>query len=76
MRKKKLSLVLAGVLAMFAIATLTTASPVAAQTEKVLYNFFPNSSLAFRPSSGVIFDKSGNLYGVTSSGGVDRKSVV
>ncbi len=76
MRNKKLSLGLAAVLAMFAIAMLMTASPVAAQTEKVLYNFFPNSSLAFRPSSGVIFDKSGNLYGVTSSGGVNGMGTV
>ena len=38
MRNKKLSLALAALLAMFAIATLMTATLAAAQTEKVLYN--------------------------------------
>src|SRR6266446_7497542 len=76
MRSKKLSLGLAAVLATFVLSTLTTATHAAAQTEKVLYNFFPNSSPAFWPSSGVIFDKSGNLYGVTSNGGVNGVGTV
>jgi uncharacterized repeat protein (TIGR03803 family) len=69
MRSKNVSLGLAVVLAVFAIATLMNATPAMAQTEKVLSNFLSNSSLPFWPSSGVIFDKSGNLYGVTSNGG-------
>jgi uncharacterized repeat protein (TIGR03803 family) len=38
-------------------------------TEKVLHSFSPTDRGGFNPSSGVIFDASGNLYGTTSGGG-------
>lgn len=36
-------------------------------TDKVLYNF-TNGSDGFNPSSGVMFDKAGNLYGIANGG--------
>jgi len=38
-------------------------------TEKVLHSFSEKDPVGFNPSSGVIFDSSGNLYGTTSGGG-------
>jgi uncharacterized repeat protein (TIGR03803 family) len=68
MRSKKLSLGLTLMLAMFALATITTAPRAAAQTETALYIFNSNAGGIF-PGSGLIFDSAGNLYGVTSDGG-------
>jgi len=39
-------------------------------TEKVLYSFDPNGSDGWQPLAPLAFDKSGNLYGTTSLGGI------
>ena len=38
-------------------------------SEKILYNFQFNSAQGTIPSSGLVFDKGGNLYGTTEQGG-------
>jgi uncharacterized repeat protein (TIGR03803 family) len=59
-------------LAIFSL-TLLMAARAAAQTETILYNFpgleNPNTISGSVPSSGLIFDSHGNLYGTTQSGG-------
>ena len=48
---------------------LTIAVPLfGANKEKLLYNF-PSNSGGFEPEASLIFDKAGNLYGTTYSGG-------
>lgn len=42
-------------------------------TETVLHNFHSNSQDGRGPSSGLIFDAAGNLYGTTSNGGGDTQ---
>jgi uncharacterized repeat protein (TIGR03803 family) len=46
--------------------------------ETVLYNFCSQSTCVDGeyPEAGVVFDASGNLYGTTSGGGVNRQGVV
>jgi len=53
------------------VATLMTGTRAAAQTEQVLYNFNFNNNGAggTDPVSNLIFDASGNLYGMTATGG-------
>jgi uncharacterized repeat protein (TIGR03803 family) len=62
-----------------AIAALTTllmaAMPAAAQTETILVNLQPNA-VGYSASEGVVFDSSGNLYGVTGSGGGDDSGAI
>jgi uncharacterized repeat protein (TIGR03803 family) len=44
--------------------------------ERVLYSFKPGrDGGGFKPSAGLIFDSSGNLYGTTSSGGASSGTV-
>jgi len=71
MQRRKLSAGLTLVLAMFVVGTLMTATRAAAQTERVLYNFNFNNNGAggTDPISNLIFDASGNLYGMTGTGG-------
>jgi uncharacterized protein YceK len=38
-------------------------------TEKILHSFDKNGMDGFNPTANIIFDKAGNLYGTTSSGG-------
>jgi hypothetical protein len=59
------------VLAAFAVVTLMTGTRAAAQTEQVLYNFnFDNNGAGGTdPISNLVFDASGNLYGLTATGG-------
>jgi uncharacterized repeat protein (TIGR03803 family) len=59
--------------AVFFLTLLLTAAGAAAQTETILYDF-PDQSSANTiggsvPSSGLIFDSRGNLYGTTEWGG-------
>jgi uncharacterized repeat protein (TIGR03803 family) len=70
MQTRKISIGLIVVLAMFAMATLTTATRAAAQTERVLHNFHTSTGEdGDNPLGALIFDASGNLYGTTPGGG-------
>jgi uncharacterized repeat protein (TIGR03803 family) len=51
-----------------AASCLLFAFPAAASNETVLYDF-PGHPGGMKPYTGVVFDKSGNLFGVTSAGG-------
>jgi uncharacterized repeat protein (TIGR03803 family) len=53
---------------MLAMAAFTSPRAVA-QTETILHNFQENNIDGFWPSSTLIFDASGNLYGTTGEGG-------
>ena len=82
MQRQKLSTGFTVVLAMFAAmlvaTTLMTATRAAAQTERVLYNFnFDNNGAGGTdPISNLIFDASGNLYGLTATGGASGNGTV
>jgi uncharacterized repeat protein (TIGR03803 family) len=76
MRRKTLPLGLALVIATFAIATLMTALPAAAQTESVLHSFFASDPIGAGPYAGVIKDSTGNLYGTTEGGGTNGQGTV
>ena len=71
MRSPKLSFGLTVLWAMFVMANLMVGARAAAQTEEVLYNFNFNNNGAggTDPVSNLIFDASGNLYGMTGTGG-------
>ena len=45
-------------------------------TETILHSFNPNGTDAANPYSGVILDRSGNIYGTTPSGGVNNGGAV
>jgi uncharacterized repeat protein (TIGR03803 family) len=45
-------------------------------TEKIIFNFNPNSKEGFQPDWGVISDNAGNLYGTLSFGGAYQEGVV
>jgi hypothetical protein len=47
-----------------------------AQTENVLYTFVGGAKSGAEPSSGIVSDSAGNLYGVTTSGGAHNYGVV
>ncbi len=51
-----------------AASCLLFAFPASASDETVLYDF-PGHPGGMKPYTGVVFDKSGNLFGVTSAGG-------
>ena len=74
MHKKDLSIPLVLVLAVMAFSALATRS--AAQTETLLYSFGGNAKDAVQPFSSLIFDKAGNLYGATYSGGIHGQGTV
>jgi len=63
-RTRKVSVVLALLSALFALAALFTSQPAAAQTEKVLRSFPQNLY-----PGGLIADSAGNLYGITVAAG-------
>ncbi|MFZ0774687.1 MAG: choice-of-anchor tandem repeat GloVer-containing protein [Candidatus Sulfotelmatobacter sp.] len=67
MRSKKLSLGLIVALAVFTTTMLLTGTPAAAQ-ERVLHSF-GNGKDGIDPTSSLIFDPAGNLYGQTEVGG-------
>jgi uncharacterized repeat protein (TIGR03803 family) len=70
MRDNKVSIGMTAVLAAFALTLLMAGTPVAAQTETVLYAF-DISPYGAGPIAGLIFDGAGNLYGTASGGGFD-----
>ncbi len=60
----------------FAVMMLTTATAAAAQQEAILYSFPSYSTDGITPSSALIFDAAGDLYGTTSVGGVFNNGTV
>ena len=56
-------------LAIFAVSLSMTTWAAAQWNEKVLHNFTNNGTDGFFPTSGLIFDAAGNLYGTTFNGG-------
>jgi uncharacterized repeat protein (TIGR03803 family) len=74
MRFRKLSVVFTAVLAMFALAMFIGGTCAVAQ-ETVLYNF-PCGPTGCEPSSNLIFDSAGNLYGTSPYGGATNYGVV
>jgi uncharacterized repeat protein (TIGR03803 family) len=69
MQSKKLSVGrLTSLLALFTVAMFVTNNRAIAQ-ESVLYNFNSSEYAAWGPTSGLIFDAAGNLYGTTLGGG-------
>jgi uncharacterized repeat protein (TIGR03803 family) len=64
------------ILAVVALATLTTATHTAAQQEAVLHNFNGNGKDGTFPDSGLTFDQAGNLYGTTRVGGAYNDGAV
>jgi uncharacterized repeat protein (TIGR03803 family) len=58
--------------------TVYELSPQAGGTwsETILYSFLNNGADGIEPTSGLTFDSSGNLYGVTSGGGVNGNGTV
>jgi uncharacterized repeat protein (TIGR03803 family) len=45
-------------------------------TERLLHSFHDNGKDGYAPSSGLIFDKAGNLYGITGAGGTNASGTV
>lgn len=55
----------------YGVGTVFELSPAGggSWTESFLYSFNPNTLDGWSPTSGLVFDAAGNLYGTTSSGG-------
>ena len=66
---RNLSIRLMATLAMYAATVLVTSTLAAAQ-EKVLHDFKNDGTDGTEPSSGLISNVAGNLYGVTFKGGL------
>src|SRR4030088_3247908 len=62
--------------AIFTVASFTAGTRVAAQTEKVLYNFNAPVTPFNGPAAGLVSDAAGNLYGTTQSAGIYRGGTV
>jgi hypothetical protein len=69
MKSEKISAMMIAVLAVFGVSLLLSVH-ASAQTEVILHHFGGSKYDGTFPSSGVIFDAAGNLYGETSSGGL------
>jgi len=61
--------ILIGALAVLLVSLVAIDSATASAKERVLYAF-PGGSRGQTPIAGVTFDKSGNMYGTTFSGGI------
>ncbi|MFZ0686144.1 MAG: choice-of-anchor tandem repeat GloVer-containing protein [Terriglobales bacterium] len=66
----------AATLAFLSLLLLISARPAQAQTEKVVYSFGSQSGDGGSSWAGLVFDKKGNLYGTTSSGGDNLNGTV
>ncbi len=75
MPSKEFSLRLVVFMAIFALVSLVTAAPAAAQSLTILHNFNNNGADGFHPWAGLIFDASGNLYGTAQRGGTKDDGV-
>ncbi|MCU1299827.1 MAG: hypothetical protein JWQ87_111 [Candidatus Sulfotelmatobacter sp.] len=71
MQTKKRTLSLTSAFAVLA-ATIFVTGVFATAQETVLYNFNDNSFAPWKPTSTLIFDGAGNLYGTTLEGGIDN----
>jgi uncharacterized repeat protein (TIGR03803 family) len=69
MRRRRLSLRLSSVLTIFAVGASLSATRAVAQVETVLYSFPESEGSYGGPTSGLIADQAGNLYGTTYQGG-------
>src|ERR1700733_4769795 len=68
MKSEKISFMMIAVLGVFGVSLLLCVH-ASAQTEVILHHFGGSKWDGTYPSSGVIFDADGNLYGETGSGG-------
>jgi uncharacterized repeat protein (TIGR03803 family) len=68
MKSEKISFMMIAVLGVFGVSLLLGVH-ASAQTEVILHHFGGSKWDGTYPSSGVIFDAAGNLYGETGSGG-------
>jgi uncharacterized repeat protein (TIGR03803 family) len=57
-------------IALFAALTLVSTLPAQTQTLTVVHNFTGPPTDGAKPTGGLLFDPAGNLYGVTSNGGI------
>jgi hypothetical protein len=71
-KSKAITLGLKVALAIIPVTLLGTGASAA--TEKVLHSFGANDRDGVEPSSGLVIDLNGNLYGVTETGGGLRVS--
>jgi uncharacterized repeat protein (TIGR03803 family) len=69
MARRKLPLPLTLALLAYAAIALIAATPAAAQTETILHSFGKPKADGQRPTPGLAFDASGNLYGTAQFGG-------
>jgi hypothetical protein len=69
MDRNRYSRVVSWCFALFAVALILAVPASAEWKEKVLYSFQGGAEAGSVPAGGVVFDKQGNLYGVTSDGG-------
>jgi uncharacterized repeat protein (TIGR03803 family) len=67
MQRKRVPI--ASVLAILAVTAILTATPAAAQHERLLHSFNNNGKDGNGPWGGLVFDPAGNLYGTTFQGG-------
>jgi uncharacterized repeat protein (TIGR03803 family) len=74
MRYQRILIAAVTTLAAVAVGVMMTSSPATAQTETVLHSF--KSTEGISPVLGLIFDSSGNLYGVASEGGTTNAGTI
>jgi uncharacterized repeat protein (TIGR03803 family) len=70
MGKMALSFGLRSIVTIFAASLLTAGTLAAAQRASVLYSFHTSGKDGYEPYAGLVFDRAGNLYGATTTGGV------
>jgi uncharacterized repeat protein (TIGR03803 family) len=76
MANKTPSVRLSATAAIFAAILFTVSTLAAAQTESVIHSFADRNKGPYGPVGGLIFDGSGNLYGVTQNGGTNNSGTV
>jgi uncharacterized repeat protein (TIGR03803 family) len=71
MRRKNISTSLTTTVIAVALATLLTGARASAQTFTVMHDFLRTGVGGYNPSGNFLLDSSGDLYGVTESGGAN-----